>query len=151
MHHRPLVCSKQIHYLEVNENAELATKYILKDLSVTFFFEDGQMMRGLLSKISIALQVNNSNQAIFFRVHHSRLDSMFLVKVWEEFWSSKSKRCIRIDRWAKGFSSFLPLGSLCFWRPQHSRRILIEQRKRNKAKFIQIQWSGNYSFEPSVT
>ena len=41
------------------------------------------MMRGFLSKIPIALQVNNSNQAIFFRVHHSRLDSMFLVKVWD--------------------------------------------------------------------
>ena len=56
------------------------------------------MMRGFLSKIPIALQVNNSNQAIFFRVHHSRLDSMFLVKVWEELESSKNKRCIRIDR-----------------------------------------------------
>jgi len=66
---------------------------------VTFvFFEGGQMMRGFLSKIPIALQVNNSNQAIFFRVHHSRLDSMFLEKVWEEFGSSKNKRRIRIDR-----------------------------------------------------
>lgn len=56
------------------------------------------MMRGFLSKIPIALQVSNSNQAIFFRVHHSRLDSMFLVKVWEELGSLKNKRCIRIDR-----------------------------------------------------
>lgn len=47
------------------------------------------MMRGFLSKIPIALQVNKINQAIFFRVHHSRLDSMFLVKVWEELGSSK--------------------------------------------------------------
>lgn len=56
------------------------------------------MMHGFLLKIPIALQVNNSNQAIFFRVHHSRLDSMFLVKVWEELGSSKIKRCVRIDR-----------------------------------------------------
>lgn len=79
------------------------------------------MMHGFLLKIPIALQVNNSNQAIFFRVHHSRLDSMFLVKVWEELGSSKNVALESIDE-RKDFLLFC-LSALFAFRVPNTRGV----------------------------